>query len=643
MRPAVGRSAAARSLLLVLAVLGTAAASRAPWYARPGGLPGLIKRLGGRSAPPARPAAPRAGGDEGGALRPAAAARLPPLPEAKAAFLKAHPEYGYGGWTDEHWEAEVGVRLPGQHYLDHTGAAQYADSQLAAATALLAESAWGNPHSRNPSSLRAARAEEAARRRVLAWLGAGDDEYDLVWTRGATESLKMVGEYFPWSASPDWTCPTSTPPGGVTDDVVGTVSSCGKPLRIDDDDDAEGGGGARSHFVYTRANHKSVLGVGAYAKDRGAALHCVDEPAMAAWLAEPPPPRGAPARPAGGVGEEAPARFSLVAYPAKDNYAGVLFPLEWVRQVHAKSTPAHRWLVLLDAAAFAPTHRLDLSVVPADFVALSFYKVMGFPTGLGALVVRRSSAALLHKVYFGGGAVDDATAQDVWRVLSPFPAALQDGTIHFQGIAQLQFGFDLIDTLGGMDAVHRHVRALQAWTYGALSRLVHRGGQPLLTIFGAHATPERQSATFEFLVHSPNGSVVPFLAVEAAAADAGLHLRTGCHCNPGACYGAIGIKPAEERAATLSHNVSALGFITVLRATGPGGALAPVELPTGSVRASLGALSTFEDVYALADFLGRTYLDRPDRETLTDAAARAHAAARRDAGGRAFWNAACGA
>lgn len=41
-------------------------------------------------------------------------------------------------------------------------------------------------------------------------------------------------------------------------------------------------------------------------------------------------------------------------------------------------------------------------------------------------------------------------AQDLWRLLSPAPARFQDGTIDFIGIAQLQYGFDLVDKLGGM-------------------------------------------------------------------------------------------------------------------------------------------------------------------------------------------------
>lgn len=37
--------------------------------------------------------------------------------------------------------------------------------------------------------------------------------------------------------------------------------------------------------------------------------------------------------------------------------------------------------------------------------------------------------------------------------------------------------------------------------------------------------------------------------------------------------------------------------------------LVPVPLPVGSVRASLGALSTFEDCYALVRFLATTFTD----------------------------------
>ena len=48
-------------------------------------------------------------------------------------------------------------------------------------------------------------------------------------------------------------------------------------------------------------------------------------------------------------------RRHLFAYPAQSNYSGVQHPLDWIG-----ARPEHGWDVLLDAAAFLPTNRLDL-------------------------------------------------------------------------------------------------------------------------------------------------------------------------------------------------------------------------------------------------------------------------------------------
>lgn len=75
------------------------------------------------------------------------------------------------------------------------------------------------------------------------------------------------------------------------------------------------------------------------------------------------------------------------------------YPLDWVKAVQAKGTPGvHEWKVLLDAASYVPTHPLDLAEHPADFVAVSFYKMFGYPTGLGALLIRTEDVGLLKKV-----------------------------------------------------------------------------------------------------------------------------------------------------------------------------------------------------------------------------------------------------
>ena len=61
---------------------------------------------------------------------------------------------------------------------------------------------------------------------------------------------------------------------------------------------------------------------------------------------------------------------------------------------------------VLDAAALAPTSVISLSDISVDAMAISFYKMFGFPTGVGALVVKKSFLARLKRPWFAGGTVD---------------------------------------------------------------------------------------------------------------------------------------------------------------------------------------------------------------------------------------------
>ena len=117
--------------------------------------------------------------------------------------------------------------------------------------------------------------------------------------------------------------------------------------------------------------------------------------------------------------------YGLFAYPAMSNFSGTKYPLEWINRIHeskfeikgiSTGSSLVKWFTLLDAAAFVATNELDLSVNPADFVTLSFYKIFGYPTGLGALLVRNEVGPILHTVYFGGGTVDAYASDNLFHV-----------------------------------------------------------------------------------------------------------------------------------------------------------------------------------------------------------------------------------
>ncbi|CAG9464717.1 unnamed protein product [Pedinophyceae sp. YPF-701] len=538
---------------------------------------------------------------DAGARREAAAepAAVAPAPapagpsKAKRDFLEKYGHmYGYGGQIDALYESEVGARLNGGHYLDYTGSSVYTSSQLDSVFHELKASVFGNPHSANPSSALSSRLIEEARDRVLKHFNASPVDYHVVFTKSATGALKTVGEAFPW-----------------TD---------------------------KSEYVYLRENHNSVLGVREFALQKQGTFRALTYDEVEEWLCDT-----AATQPFDGSPTREPT-YNLFAFPAEDNFAGIKYPLRWIEAVRAKSTAGNRWKVMLDAAAFAPTNPLDLSAAPADFVSVSFYKMFGYPTGLGALLIRAENVDLLQEVYWAGGTVAVATAGGNFHSLRCNPSErFEEGTVAFLDIVSLRHGFDAMEKLGGINRIQGHVTCLAEWLHGAMRGLKHRNGAPLVRMFGRHGDADArdtQGAVLNFVVLGNDGMAVPYKRVEDLAAQQGFHVRTGCECNPGACYACLGLSDdeVEQLAGEKEGCNDDYEFVRVQRPrrdvlqgkviqgrprspelviqaaptqTNGEGGMQWVDVPLGTVRVSLGWWSTFEDCEAFVGFLKTTFLD----------------------------------
>jgi molybdenum cofactor sulfurtransferase len=273
-------------------------------------------------------------------------------------FLAAHPG-GAGGTAIDELRRSDFARLDaaGHVYLDYTGAGLYADSQLNEHIELLHSNVFGNPHSLNPTSAAMTALVEQARTAVLDFFRASSEEYVAIFTPNATGALRLVGEAYPFRSG--------------------------------------------DRFLLSFDNHNSVNRIREFARARGAETIYVPSEAPELRVDEELLPRY--------LTEVSGEHHNLFAYPAQSNFSGVQHPLAWIDQAHAQG-----WDVLLDAAAYGPSNRLDLSRWHPDFVALSFYKMFGWPTGVGALLARRDALAKLERPWFSGGTIVAAFVQREW-------------------------------------------------------------------------------------------------------------------------------------------------------------------------------------------------------------------------------------
>ncbi|MEU4470603.1 aminotransferase class V-fold PLP-dependent enzyme [Micromonospora sp. NPDC023888] len=469
--------------------------------------------------------------------------RPEPIPHASPTAL---PGYAATGRIDELRATEYRhLDSGGQVYLDYAGAGVAAQAQVREHHDRLLAGLYGNPHSENPSSAAAGSLVESARRAVLDFFRADPSEYAVVFTPNASGACRLVGEAYDF--------------------------------------------GRAAPLVLTWDNHNSVNGIREYARAAGAAVRYVPLSGPELRVAESALSTVLDASRGRRWGR---GRRGLLAYPAQSNFSGVQHPLGWVELAHQ-----HGYDVLLDAAAFAPTNRLDLSVVRPEFVCLSWYKLFGYPTGVGALLARRDALARLRRPWFAGGTIRAVSVQGDWHRSMDDESAFEDGTLNFLSIPDVEFGLRWLDSIG-VDLVHSRVGLLTEWLLARLTTLRHASGQPLVQVYGP-TTGAGRGGTVTFNLRDPDGTLVDERLVARESAAAGFALRTGCFCNPGAGEGAFGISRESLRRRLLARVDTIDSYLAALR------------LPTGgAVRVSFGLASTATDAERFVAFVQSTYLDR---------------------------------
>ncbi|MCC6148311.1 MAG: aminotransferase class V-fold PLP-dependent enzyme [Anaerolineaceae bacterium] len=460
-------------------------------------------------------------------------------------FLSDHPRYALTGRLDALRSHDYSILdQQGHTYLDFTGAGLYGRRQIEAHSHFLLHNVLGNPHSSNPTSQAMTDLVEKVRLSVLDFVHADPKEYVCIFTQNASGALKLIGESFPFE---------------------------------------EG-----SQYLLTYDNHNSVNGIREFARARGAKINYlpIELPEMRI------------------NGEELVSRLSsinnstanLFAYPAQSNFSGVQHSLEWIAKAQKLG-----WSVLLDAAAFLPTNELDLSLVHPDFVVCSFYKLFGYPTGVGALIARREALAALKRPWFAGGTITVASVKSDRYYLHLGSEGFEDGTLNFLSLPSVEFGLNHIRELG-YTMIHERVMDLTDWLIHKLSGLRHASGLPLIKIYGPLETLHR-GATLAMNFFDQEGHFIDHKKIELAANNQKISIRTGCFCNPGDGELALGFTENELTACFSSkQRMEYEDFRRCLD-----------DKSTGAVRISLGLISNFADVYKIVslctDFLNKSHLE----------------------------------
>ena len=460
-------------------------------------------------------------------------------------FRSNFPDYNKTAQLDELRMTEY-ARLDANQevYLDYTGGGLYAQSQLDQHFKLLQEGVWGNPHSQNPTSLAMTQKVEQARAFVLEYFNADPEEYDVIFTANASAALKLVGEAFPFMA------------GG--------------------------------RFLALADNHNSVNGIREFARAKGANAHYIETtlPDLRVPVAEL----------RAQLADCDVEKPNLFAFPGQSNYSGVKHDLAWIAEAQSQG-----WTVLLDAAAYLPTNQLDLQVHQPDFVSMSFYKIFGYPTGIGALLARHDALRLLQRPWFAGGTITIvSTKGEGWHYMIDGHPAFEDGTVNYLSIPAVEIGLRYIQSVG-MQNITARVNALTGWLIQEMTQLKHSNGTPLVRIHGPNNTDSR-GGTIAFNMNDADGIRLDHRRVEKLANDDEISLRTGCFCNPGS--GEVAHQLTYEDMEQAFQFEQGLSFDEFYDLVGENSDKHP-----STIRVSLGIASNFKDVYTLMTFL-ESFLDR---------------------------------
>ena len=459
----------------------------------------------------------------------------------------------------------------------------------------------GNPHSKNASASIAEKAIHESRSLVLKHFNAPEfGEYHCVFVNGgATNAVQLVGDAF-FSAA-----------------------------------DRRG---EKDALSYAMDNHTSVVGLRNLVWSRGGDVFVLVENEEEEWTSVKVNDCGAKIKMKKKwfKGKSNPrGRKHLLAYADESNFHG-----QGVREACVKRKmeeicrEGSECFTLLDAsksAAMRPVMLKDMEKeLRPDFIVASAYKMFGYPTGVGFLLVSNRAMEMIernenmNRKYFGGGTAKAIDAKTNFFIAKENASGLERGTLPFQQIAALPKCFEWYQSIGGSEMIRINAGHVGEVLASRLWNLRHANGKPVVEIYGSqwrHLAEHLKNqsdyddryekltydgrkivslSTVAFNVLNDDGTHVGYSKVERALASQNIVVRTGCCCNPGACE-SIRKKKIENRVKKL--------YETKGKVCGDDMGVDDTDgEPLGCVRASFGYASRVSDAKAIIETIEREFV-----------------------------------
>ena len=245
-------------------------------------------------------------------------------------------------------------------------------------------------------------------------------------------------------------------------------------------------------YLLTFDNHNSVNGIREFARARGATVTYV--PVV------PPDLRVDADLSGAGLGRP-PRAAGTTCSPSRPNPTSPGCSTRWSGSLRRR--PKAGTCCWTRPRSRRPTGWI-LSRWHPDFVDISFYKIFGYPTGTGCLLVRKAAAHKLRRPWYAGGTITFSSVLADDHYLTPGPAGFEDGTVNYLSLPAVEIGLQATSSRSGSRLIHTRVMCLTGWLIEQLLALRHSNGRPLIRLYGPPNT-DRRGGTVQVNFFDPDG------------------------------------------------------------------------------------------------------------------------------------------